>query len=87
MEIRTIIIAGNFRMVYFVLKSITRISLHNNVNNYVLRHYAELLKFKYVVHTKICTTENYLLYSTQYMCKLYKYCMCLGQFSGIRVTN
>ncbi len=37
--------------IYFVLKSITRklkltkISLHNNVNNYVLRHYAELYKY------------------------------------------
>ena len=38
--------------VYFVLKSITRklkltkISLHNNVNNYVLRHYAELYEYE-----------------------------------------
>ncbi len=50
-------IAGNFRMVeifvYFVLKSITqklkltKMSLQNNVNNYVLHHYnyAELYEY------------------------------------------
>ena len=47
-------IAGHFRMVeifvLFILKSIirklnlTKISLHNNVNNYV-RHYAELYEY------------------------------------------
>ncbi len=42
-----------------------KISLHNY---YVLRHYAELYEYlnyeilKWVVHTKICTNENYPLY-------------------------
>ncbi len=52
--------------VYFVLKSITRklkISLNNNVNMfYVTMLSCTNIKFKLVVHTKICTTENYPLY-------------------------
>ncbi len=57
--------------VYFVLKSIIRKFPCTIMSD--LHHYAELYKYlnyeilKWVVHTKICTNENYLLYGSSYI--------------------
>ncbi len=67
-------IAGNFRMVYisYCRAHHMKIKTIENFLAHVLRHYAELYKYltyeilKWVVHTKICTNENYPLYGMQH---------------------
>ena len=68
-------IAGNFRMVeifvYFVLKSIIRKFKLANISVFYVTMLScdeylnyEILKWVHVVHTKMCTNENYPLYGT-----------------------